>query len=124
MMKELRARISFKVGLFITMLGFLFSIGGAIAVLLMAIPQFSEALFTMTLGDEVRRASFLSGSAATVVIGLLLFYIGYDKIRQKQFMDVIRREVERPRAYDEAQYADETQYPPEESWMQYESPDE
>ncbi|MEE9600422.1 MAG: hypothetical protein V3W22_01790 [Thermoplasmata archaeon] len=95
-MKELRARISFKSGLFLSMLGFLFTLGGAVAVILMALPVLSQALFTMTLGDEVRRAFFLSGSSATVIIGLLLFYIGYDKIRQKQMMEVFRREVERP----------------------------
>lgn len=95
-MKELRARISFKTGLFITMLGFLFVIGGAVAVSLLALPAFSAALFTMTMGDEVSRAFFLSGSIATVIIGGLLFYIGFDKIRQKQFMEVLRREVEHP----------------------------
>jgi hypothetical protein len=95
-MKELRARISFKAGLFLSMLGFLFTLGGGVAVVLMAFPELSQALFTLTLGDEVRRAFFLSGSIATVIIGLLLFYIGYDKIRQKQIMEVLRREVEGP----------------------------
>ncbi len=95
-MKELRARISFKTGLFITMLGFLFAIGGSVTTLLTALPEVSQALFTLTMGDAVQRAFFLSGSIATVVIGLLLFYIGYDKIRQKQFMEVVRREVVRP----------------------------
>ncbi len=107
-MKELRARISFKTGLLITMLGFLFTIVGAVAVSLMALPELSNALFTMTLGDEVRRAFFLSGSIATVIIGLLLFYIGYDKIRQKQFMEVLRREVEKPQPQPQPQ-----RWPPE-----------
>ncbi|MFQ5837638.1 MAG: hypothetical protein ACE5HJ_02510 [Thermoplasmata archaeon] len=100
-MEQLRARISFKTGLFLAMLGFLFTLGGALLVILMAFPDISQALFTLTLGDEVRRAFFLSGSIATVIIGLLLFYIGYDKIRQKQFMEVLRREVERPPLYRE-----------------------
>lgn len=95
-MKELRARISFKAGLLLTMVGFLFVLGGGIATGLIAMPEISQTLFSMTMGDEVRRAFFLSGSIATVIIGLLLFYIGYDKIRQKQFMEVVKREVERP----------------------------
>ncbi|MFQ5910332.1 MAG: hypothetical protein ACE5IJ_06385 [Thermoplasmata archaeon] len=100
-MEEIRARISFKTGLLITMLGFLFVVGGAVAVSLMALPELSAALFTMTMGDEVRRAFFLSGSIATVIIGGLLFYIGFDKIRQKLFMEVLRRGVESPRTYRE-----------------------
>lgn len=95
-MKELRARISFKAGLFLAMLGFLFTVGGVVTTMLTALPEVSQFLIAMTLGDAVQRAFFLSGSIATVVIGLLLFYIGYDKIRQKQFMEVVRREVERP----------------------------
>ncbi len=94
-MRELRARISFKTGLLITMLGFLFAMGGAMTTLLTAFPEISQALFAMTMGDAVQRAFFLSGSVATVVIGLLLFYIGYDKIRQKQFMEAVTREVTR-----------------------------
>ncbi len=58
----------------------------------------TQALIALTLGDEVGRAFFLSGSIATVVIGSLLFDIGYDKIRQKQFMEILRREAEQPRA--------------------------
>ncbi len=103
-MKELRARISFKTGLLITMLGFLFAVGGAVTTTLTAIPEVSQVLFTLTMGDAVQRASFLSGSIATVVIGLLLFYIGYDKIRQKQFMEVVRRKVERPAPHREPPY--------------------
>ncbi len=107
-MKELRARISFKTGLFITMLGFLFAVGGTVAATLTALPDIYQALFALTMGDAVQRAFFLSGSIATVVIGLLLFYIGYDKIRQKQFMEVVRREVTRPQP-PEPRY-------PEEGW--------
>ena len=33
--------------------------------------------------------------------GSLLFYIGYDKIRQKQFMAILRRETEQPEPYRE-----------------------
>jgi hypothetical protein len=35
----------------------------------------TQALIALTLGDEVGRAFFLSGSIATVIVGLLLFYI-------------------------------------------------
>ncbi|MEE9268419.1 MAG: hypothetical protein V3U70_03340 [Thermoplasmata archaeon] len=100
-MQEIRARISFKTGLFLAMLGFLFVLGGGIAVVLAGFPEVTQALITLTLGDEVGRAFFLSGSIATVVIGSLLFYIGYDKIRQKQFMEILRREVEQPETYRE-----------------------
>lgn len=95
-MKELRARISFKAGLFLTMLGFLFTLGGGLFVIIMGVPAVSDYLINMTLGDEVRRAFFLSSSIATVIIGFLLFYIGYDKIRQKQMMEILSREAERP----------------------------
>ena len=78
-MEEIRARISFKTGLFLAMLGFLFVLGGGIAVVLAGFPEVSRALIALTLGDEVGRAFYLSGSIATVVIGSLLFYIGYDK---------------------------------------------
>ncbi len=103
-MEEIRSRISFKTGLFLAMLGFLFTLGGAIAVIILGVPAVSEALISLTMGDEVRRAFFLSGSIATVIIGLLLFYIGQDKIRQKQFMEVLRREVEKPQVYKEPPY--------------------
>ncbi|MFQ6013665.1 MAG: hypothetical protein ACE5LS_08520, partial [Thermoplasmata archaeon] len=89
-MEEIRARISFKTGLFLAMLGFLFVLGGGIAVVLAGFPAIAQALIALTLGDEVGRAFFLSGSVATVVVGLLLFYIGFDKIRQKQLMEVLR----------------------------------
>ncbi len=95
-MEEIRARISFKTGLFLAMLGFLFVLGGGIAAVLAGFPAITDALIALTLSDEVGRAFFLSGSIATVVVGLLLFYIGFDKIRQKQLMEVLRREVEKP----------------------------
>lgn len=95
-MEEIRARISFKTGLFLAMLGFLFALVGAAAAIILGVPGVSDLLVEMALADEVRRAFFLSGSIAGVVIGLLLFYIGFDKIRQKQFMEVLRRDVERP----------------------------
>ena len=95
-MEEIRARISFKTGLFLAMLGFLFVLGGGIAVVLAGFPEVTQALIALTLGDEVGRAFFLSGSIATVVIGSLLFYIGYDKIPQKQFMEILRRRRSSP----------------------------
>ena len=103
-MEEIRARISFKTGLFLAMLGFLFILGGGISVILAASPEITQMLVTAMLTDEVGRAFFLSGSIATVIIGLLLFYIGYDKIRQKQFMEVLRREVERPESPEPEPY--------------------
>ncbi len=106
-MEEIRARISFKTGLFLAMLGFLFILGGGLSVVLAGFPEVTQALIALTLGDEVGRAFFLSGSIATVIVGLLLFYIGFDKIRQKQLMEVLRREVdkpERPRPYRDPPY--------------------
>ncbi len=58
-------------------------------MVLAGFPEVTQALIALTLGDEVGRALFLSGSIATVVVGLLLFYIGFDKIRQKQLMEVL-----------------------------------
>lgn len=100
-MEEIRARISFKTGLFLAMLGFLIALAGAAATIVLGVPGVSDYLVEMTLQDPVRRAFFLSGAIAGILIGLLLFYIGFDKIRQKQFMEVLRREVERPEAYQE-----------------------
>ncbi len=74
---------------------------GGRAWALAGFPEVTQAPIALTLGDEVGRAFFLSGSIATVVIGSLLFYIGYDKIRQKQFMEILRREVEEPEPYRE-----------------------
>ena len=68
-------------------------------MVLAGFPRVTQALIALTLGDEVGRAFFLSGSIATVAIGSLLFYIGYDKIREKQFMEILRREVEHPEPY-------------------------
>ncbi|MDX1534045.1 MAG: hypothetical protein R3291_00295 [Thermoplasmata archaeon] len=105
-MEEIRARISFKTGLLLAMLGFLFILGGSVAVILAASPEITQSLVALLLTDEVGRAFFLSGSIATVIIGLLLFYIGYDKIRQKQFLEVLRREVERPEVVELEPYRD------------------
>ncbi len=74
-MEEIRARISFKTGLFFALLGFLFILGGGLFAVLAGFPGLTLALVALALGDEVGRAFFFSGSIATVVVGLLLLYI-------------------------------------------------